>query len=1107
MPAESFHLKCLSCVLAEDVELSEALGLPEVSALEDPTRPGRPILAAKAKSLLEDMNLAPAVTLHRRRITAEVETDSLVVEFKPPRRNAEWETPVLVTIHFVRWSEGGRHQAYVPALGAHVFAARASQVRQHVEEHIRLLLASSGQPLKLHRLERLARIQSLRLEELDVLVQRRSPRQVVAAGSTASDKPSALTQLAEELPPCLTSGEEPVRRNSRPSGPSMDQAHELDEELLNLAEALSAPNRRSLLLVGPPGTGKTALVRELARRRAELGFPHTAFWTTSAARLMSGPVGFGMWQERCQNLCREAARTKAILHLGNLSELTEVGKVNRDGQSVGGFLRPWLARGEVFAMAEVTPEQLAAIGRTEPNLLTAFQTWPLKERTPEQTRRILEAALAAAPGKSTLPESETQTALERLHQVHTRYATYSANPGRPLRFLRNLLADRFPEKSLTEASVLAAFSRETGLPAVLLDDDTPLDLAQTREWFSERVIGQPAAVDRVLDLLAMVKARLARPRKPLASFLFIGPTGTGKTEMAKATAEFLFGDPARMVRFDLNEFSDPIAVQRLIGGPAAGGNEGLLTARVREQPFSVILLDEFEKADPSFFDLLLQILGDGRLTDAAGRVADFCNSVVIMTSNLGAQGFHTGPVGFRTTDSRRSDAGTHFADAVRRFLRPEIFNRMDAIVPFLPLEPDVVLRIAHRHLEEIRKRDGLRYRPIDLVIEPEVARELAAEGYDVRYGARPLRRSIARTLLVPLAEALNGYPKDTPLRAEIRWQQGRPAIHVRSLLAVPRNRKNPNVPNPPEPTSEAQLAAGITGFRRSVGRIASSGAATRVDDEISLLEAAERRLVARKGFDPEIRARLERLRSASCAAVLLEERSRELEVDVLLPLYERRPLDMPVLQTRLSQLTTNRRQVLHDLFRAHLPAPDQITLGFFAEPRELLGKVARAFHSLALRLGTVDAMEFIIGKPIGRRGRLLLERQRQDNPCVWPNELPTSVWGVAFDVRGDLCFPRFSGEQGLHIFRQGRSDEVVWIQTTQKGLAEISIPGRLEQAGHIKNVGGEIRRTHLVTQEVIRDAHLGERPCSANGWEAALPNLIEERLERIIEAATGGGNP
>src|SRR5262249_9301288 len=161
------------------------------------------------------------------------------------------------------------------------------------------------------------------------------------------------------------------------------------------------------------------------------------------------------------------------------------------------------------------------------------------------------------------------------------------------------------------------------------------DMAEARRWFAGRVIGQPEAVDLIVDLLATVKAGLARPRKPLASLLFIGPTGVGKTEMAKALAEFLFGSRQRLTRFDISEYADPLAVQRLIGGSFAA--EGLLTARVREQPFSVVLLDEFEKAHPQLFDLLLQVLGEGRLTDAAGRLADFSNAVVILTSNLGAE--------------------------------------------------------------------------------------------------------------------------------------------------------------------------------------------------------------------------------------------------------------------------------------------------------------------------------------------------------------------------------------------------------------------------------------------------------------------------------------
>src|SRR5262245_12589833 len=252
--------------------------------------------------------------------------------------------------------------------------------------------------------------------------------------------------------------------------------------------------------------------------------------------------GFGMWQERCQALCREASKAKAILHLGNLVELVEVGKSEHHSQGIASFLRPYLGRGDLLVLVECTPEQLPLLERQDPHLLRVFAEIRVEEPSRERGQAILASYALRGALSRPAPRAEQPSdpaALHALDRLHRRSATYPAYPGRPLRFLRNLLADQQPDSVLTGSAVTTAFARETGLPLFLLEDSVRLDLAEARRWFAARVIGQPEAVDLVVDLLATVKARLTRPRKPIASLMFIGPTGVGKTEMAKALAEFL----------------------------------------------------------------------------------------------------------------------------------------------------------------------------------------------------------------------------------------------------------------------------------------------------------------------------------------------------------------------------------------------------------------------------------------------------------------------------------------------------------------------------------------------------------------------------------------
>lgn len=237
---------------------------------------------------------------------------------------------------------------------------------------------------------------------------------------------------------------------------------------------------------------------------------------------------------------------------------------------------------------------------------------------------------------------------------------------------------------------------------------------------------------------------------------------SGKTELAKALAEFMFGDTERLIRFDMSEFSDEVAVLRLTGDVSAKG-QGLLTDKVRQQPFSVVLFDELEKTHFSFYDLLLQVMGEGRLTDARGQVADFCSSVIIMTSNIGA-GINRQP-GFH--DRSPHALHQHYLHAVQKFFRPELFNRLDQVIPFNALDLNVLRPIVRREIKKIMARDGLRTRNVTLQIDDPVYDYLAHLSSDSHYGARQLQRCLHEQLVIPLATTLNRYPFSTSIKVAV----------------------------------------------------------------------------------------------------------------------------------------------------------------------------------------------------------------------------------------------------------------------------------------------------------------------------------------------------
>jgi ATP-dependent Clp protease ATP-binding subunit ClpB len=316
----------------------------------------------------------------------------------------------------------------------------------------------------------------------------------------------------------------------------------------------------------------------------------------------------------------------------------------------------------------------------------------------------------------------------------------------------------FLREEVTEEDVAAVVSKWTGIPVDKMLEGEQARLLHLEERLHARVVGQDQAVEAVANAVRRARAGLQDPNRPIGSFIFLGPTGVGKTELARALAEFLFDDETHMVRIDMSEYMEKHAVSRLIGAPPGyvGYDQGgQLTEAIRRRPYSVILFDEIEKAHPDVFNTLLQLLDDGRLTDGQGRTVDFRNTVVIMTSNVGSQFLH---------DWTNLEAKDRVMEELRRTFRPEFLNRIDDIVIFHPLGRNEIDTIVDLQLGRLRKL--LRERDLDLELAPEARSFLADQGYDPQYGARPLKRALVRYVQDPLARKLLAgdlHPGDTIL--------------------------------------------------------------------------------------------------------------------------------------------------------------------------------------------------------------------------------------------------------------------------------------------------------------------------------------------------------
>ncbi|WP_437741502.1 AAA family ATPase [Sorangium sp. So ce1504] len=598
--------------------------------------------------------------------------------------------------------------------------------------------------------------------EGDEYVRPWSPRRMERAGRTArrpEDERPTLHAVSEDL----------VEKAARQRLPlAVGESEELEQALplFDVARAAHGASLPSILLVGGPGVGKTTWVHRLARRfaawrRDKARASSPGLFSTSADRLLAGMKYLGMWQARCLRLVSELSHEGDLLHVGALLPLL---RPQPDGASIGDVFLPALRTGEVSLIAECTEPELEACQRRAASLVACFQIVRLRE--PDAA--AVPALLAEYEARKDTRVRLHPAGKKRLVQHLAMFRRDVLFPGKAFRFFDWLAqeagaragaeaeaAGAAPARVLYPRDVSEAYARHSGLPIELIADEIPASAETIARGLKRRVIGQDEACDTAARVLARFKAGMNDPERPCGTLLFVGPTGVGKTELAKELTRSMFGDEGRMIRLDMSEYRLPGSSARLL---AAGPDATTLAQRVRQEPLSLVLLDEIEKAHREVFDLLLAILGEGRLTDEDGRHVDFRMVLIVMTSNLGVA--DRAPVGFGGEDERALPPGARRAApaGVREHFRPEFVNRIDHVVQFRGLGRDSVLRIVDLELAKAEARTGLVRRNLRLRVLPEARAWLAEAGFDPRRGARPLKRVIEERVITPIAARMAEDP-------------------------------------------------------------------------------------------------------------------------------------------------------------------------------------------------------------------------------------------------------------------------------------------------------------------------------------------------------------
>ena len=519
---------------------------------------------------------------------------------------------------------------------------------------------------------------------------------------------------------------------------------------------LTRRNARSVVVSGESGVGKSTLIHLVCQELKKDGW---FILQAGSSDLLAGQRYIGDLEQQVKTLAQNMMeRKKNLWVIPNFHELEHAGKHQYSHVSILDMLLPHLEKGKLKILGETEPRHYEKVVQSKPSLPVSIETVRLEPKSQEETLQMAATWIESQGDKPSWAKAGPEL-LEEAALLSKQYLGNKQEPGNLFDFLKltrkyNLAATpqgKEPE-AIESRHLISSLSSLTGLPASILDDAQRLDLHGLRDHFRTRVMGQEEAVNILIERIAMIKAGLTDPTRPSGVFLFVGPTGTGKTEIAKTLASFLFGTEERMLRLDMSEFQTADSISRIIGSSSQAHDSEALVDKVRKNPFSVVLLDEFEKAHPSIWDLFLQVFDDGRLSDPKGGTADFRHTIIILTSNLGAAveartsiGFNSDTPQFSTTNVDRALEGT---------FRPEFINRIDRVVNFKPLSRATVRKILKAELRKVLQRRGFRQRRWAVEWEDSAYEFLMERGFSATMGARPMKRAIEQYLLAPLAVAI-----------------------------------------------------------------------------------------------------------------------------------------------------------------------------------------------------------------------------------------------------------------------------------------------------------------------------------------------------------------